>query len=137
MLLIHVLAPIGPVVEESQLSPTLQRAVRQHGQEQLERLLVKARRAGARARGLLMEGTPAEQIVLAAKSERADLIVMGTHGRTGLARLFLGSVAERVVSAAPCPVLTVREHQTVTVAPGARASRREPSRRAGKRRRVA
>jgi len=49
-----------------------------------------------------------EQIVRAARSKKADVIVLGTHGRTGLARLFLGSVASRVVTAAPCPVLTVR-----------------------------
>jgi universal stress protein A len=42
----------------------------------------------------------------------ADLIVMGTHGRSGLSHLFLGSVAERVVRTAPCPVLTIREPAT-------------------------
>jgi universal stress protein A len=46
--------------------------------------------------------------VRAAKRLRIDLIVMGTHGRSGLARLFVGSVASRVVSASPCPVMTVR-----------------------------
>ena len=53
-----------------------------------------------------MEGIAHEQIVRAAR--RTDLVVMGTHGRSGLAKFFLGSVAGRVVSAAPCPVLTVR-----------------------------
>jgi len=48
------------------------------------------------------------EIETAARSKKADLIVIGTHGRTGLARLFLGSVAARVVAGAPCPVLTVR-----------------------------
>ena len=52
-------------------------------------------------------------IVEYAQAVHADLIVMGTHGRTGLAHIFMGSVAERVVRTAPCPVLTVRE---VTVA---------------------
>jgi len=47
------------------------------------------------------------QIVRAAKSKKADLIVIGTHGRTGFAKFFLGSVDSRVVTAAPCPVLTV------------------------------
>ena len=49
-----------------------------------------------------------EQIVRAAKAQRADLVVIGTHGRSGLAKFFVGSVAGRVVSAARCPVLTVR-----------------------------
>jgi nucleotide-binding universal stress UspA family protein len=51
---------------------------------------------------------PANEILRYAKSAKIDLIVMGTHGRTGLGRIVLGSVAEAVVRAAPCPVLTVR-----------------------------
>ena len=62
---------------------------------------------GVRARGLLREGAPDEEILAAAAAEGASLIVVGTHGRTGLAHVLLGSVAERVVRAAPCPVLTV------------------------------
>ncbi len=54
------------------------------------------------------EGDPAEEILRAAQDLKADLIVLGTHGRTGLARLLMGSVAEQVVRRAPCPVLTVR-----------------------------
>jgi nucleotide-binding universal stress UspA family protein len=48
------------------------------------------------------------EIIAAAREEEADLIVMGTHGRTGLAHALIGSVAEKVVRKAPCPVLTVR-----------------------------
>ncbi|HLE45096.1 MAG TPA: universal stress protein, partial [Methylomirabilota bacterium] len=81
-------------------------SVRSQAQKQLDKLLAKARAAGVRARGLLLEGVPHDRIVRAAKSRRADLVVIGTHGRTGLARLFLGSVAGRVVAAASCPVLT-------------------------------
>ena len=53
-------------------------------------------------------GPAAETIVQIAQERAADLIVMGTHGRTGLRHLLLGSVAEKVVRLAPCPVLTVR-----------------------------
>jgi len=56
----------------------------------------------------LEEGEPAEEILRVALLCGADLIVMGTHGRRGLSRLLMGSVAERVVRAAPCPVLTLR-----------------------------
>ena len=63
---------------------------------------------GLSARSLVKVGVPWEEIVQAAADERADLIVMGTLGRTGLDRLLLGSVADRVVRRAPCPVLTVR-----------------------------
>jgi nucleotide-binding universal stress UspA family protein len=63
---------------------------------------------GVSARGLVKTGVPWREIVQAAADEHADMIVMGTQGRTGLDRLLLGSVAERVVRGAPCPVLTVR-----------------------------
>lgn len=51
---------------------------------------------------------PAEEIVKYAQAENVDLIVMGTHGRPGVAHLLMGSVAEKVVRTAPCPVLTLR-----------------------------
>src|SRR5437868_2230159 len=57
---------------------------------------------------LLAEGVPADEIIAFAKERNCDLIVMGTHGRTGLERVLMGSVAERVVRTAPCPVLTVK-----------------------------
>jgi nucleotide-binding universal stress UspA family protein len=56
----------------------------------------------------LVEGSPAHEIVQFATEELCDLIVLGTHGRTGLGRLLMGSVAEHVVRKAPCPVLTVK-----------------------------
>jgi nucleotide-binding universal stress UspA family protein len=57
----------------------------------------------------LVEGGPAPEILRVAAEEPCDLVVMGTHGRTGLGRLLMGSVAELVVRKAPCPVLTVKE----------------------------
>jgi universal stress protein A len=56
----------------------------------------------------LVSGDPAAAIVELAENEEADMIVMGTHGRTGLARLVMGSVAEAVVRRAKCPVLTCK-----------------------------
>jgi len=53
-------------------------------------------------------GTPYHKILEVAAAEKVDLIVMATHGRTGLSHLMTGSVAERVVRTAPCPVLTIR-----------------------------
>jgi nucleotide-binding universal stress UspA family protein len=58
---------------------------------------------------------PAKEILQYAQSANIDLIVIGTHGRTGLARLVLGSVAEAVVRAAPCPVLTVHSDGSAAV----------------------
>jgi universal stress protein A len=59
------------------------------------------------------EGRTFEQITEYAQAHRIDLIVMGTHGRSGLAHVLLGSVAERVLQRAPCPVLTVRPRDFV------------------------
>jgi nucleotide-binding universal stress UspA family protein len=61
------------------------------------------------------EGTPFHEIIRSAREKDIDLIVMGTHGRSGLAHVLLGSVTEKVVRKAPCPVLTVRhpEHEFV------------------------
>jgi nucleotide-binding universal stress UspA family protein len=71
--------------------------------------LNEADRESLRARAVLeVSDEPAKEIVDYAKSANIDLIVMGTHGRRGAAHLLMGSVAERVVRTAPCPVLTVR-----------------------------
>jgi universal stress protein A len=57
----------------------------------------------------VITGTSARTIICYARARSIDLIVMGTHGRSGMAHLFMGSVAEKVVRDAPCPVLTVRQ----------------------------
>jgi nucleotide-binding universal stress UspA family protein len=112
VLLVHVVASIIPLMGDGYVSPKVYddmvRASRTDAQQKLDRLIAAAKKAGARARGMLLEGVAWEQLVRTAKARKADMIVMGTHGRTGLTRLFLGSVAERVVGSAPCPVLTVR-----------------------------
>jgi len=84
-------------------------------QQALDQRVGAASARGLRARSLLKTGPAPETIVDTATEEGADLIVIGTHGRTGLTRLVIGSVAERVVRIAPCPVLivkpsAVREH---------------------------
>ncbi len=63
----------------------------------------------------LLLGDPAREIIRLAEEESVDLIVMGTHGRTGLVRLLMGSVAQTVVRRAGCPVLTVKQPQQVVV----------------------
>jgi nucleotide-binding universal stress UspA family protein len=78
------------------------------GRRELDRALALVRERDYRVRGVLRRGNPTDEIVKAAAAERADLIVMGTHGRTGLKHALMGSVAESVVRNAPCPVLTVR-----------------------------
>ena len=114
LLLVHVLSPVIPMAGagEGYLSPSvyeqMSKSANDWARKQMDKLLAKAKAARVRARGMVVEGVAHEQIVRSAKRQRADLIVMGTHGRTGVARFFLGSVAARVAATAPCPVLTVR-----------------------------
>lgn len=111
LLVLHVMTPPSLAMPgEGYVSPTLyeslETSARAQARKQLDAVVVKARKGGVRATGLLLEGVPHELIARAAK--KADLLVIGTHGRSGLAKLFLGSVASRLVSIAPRPVLTVR-----------------------------
>jgi universal stress protein A len=77
--------------------------------EELQAFLAELELLGvAQVRGRLAVGEPVSEIVTAA-ADGYDLIVMGTHGRTGITHWLMGSVAEKVVRRAPCPVLTVRE----------------------------
>jgi nucleotide-binding universal stress UspA family protein len=112
LLLVHVMNPVVPIMGDGYVSPNvyedMEAAARAGSQKQLSRLILKAKRAGARVKGLLLEGVAHERIAQAARSRQADLVIIGTHGRTGFAKLFLGSVASRVVTVSPCPVLTVR-----------------------------
>jgi nucleotide-binding universal stress UspA family protein len=112
LLVAHVLTPVMAFPPEGYVSPKLYQDLeasnRAAAQKQLARLAARAQRAGVKATALLLDGVPADGIAQAARSRRADLIVLGTHGRTGLAKFFLGSVAARVAAIAPCPVLTVR-----------------------------
>jgi nucleotide-binding universal stress UspA family protein len=112
LLVLHVLSPPAPLVADAYITPqvwnTLLRSQRASAQRRLDTVVDRARRARVKARGLLAEGVPADRIVRTARGRHARLIVMGTHGRSGAARFFLGSVAGRVVAAAHCPVLTVR-----------------------------
>jgi nucleotide-binding universal stress UspA family protein len=113
LLLVHVMTPPMPMMMgDGYVAPSTWDAIlksyRKSSQKKLDALLRRARGAGVRARGLLVEGMPADAIVRAARARRAGTIVVGTHGRTGVARVFLGSVAGRVVASARCPVLTVR-----------------------------
>ena len=110
--ILHVIVPFVPIVPEQYINTVtweqIDRQARRWSQRQLVKLVERAKKAGIRAVGLLLEGDPAQQIVRAARSKRADLLVVGTHGRTGLSKLFVGSVAARVVATASCPVATVR-----------------------------
>jgi len=110
LLVVHVLVPPSPFVAGEQPSSwlDLQARARRDAERRLAAAVAAAERAGVGVEGKLVEGAPAETIARVARRDRADLIVIGTHGRSGLGRLFMGSVAARVLALALCPVLTVR-----------------------------
>src|SRR3989442_14293865 len=97
LLLVHVLSPIVPLAGEGYVSPKMYDEIalstRAWAQKQLDTLLAQAKKARVRAKGFLLEGVPHEQIVRFAKSKRVDFLVLGTHGRTGIAKLLVGSRA--------------------------------------------
>jgi len=85
----------------------LDRQAREWSTKHLHNLAARARKSGVKVAVVLRDGDPADQIVRACRASSSDLIVVGTHGRRGLPKFFLGSVAGRVVTMASCPVVTV------------------------------
>jgi universal stress protein A len=102
---VNVMPPLGPSIEQ------LSRAVT----EALDRLVAENHLESLKIQKAVREGTPFYEIIQYARETDIDLIVMGTHGHSGLVHVLLGSVTEKVVRKSPCPVLTVRhpEHEFV------------------------
>jgi nucleotide-binding universal stress UspA family protein len=90
---------------------TLESEMSVSGEKELAKLAVDEVRGEVSADTLVRVGSPAREIIETARSLPADLIVISTHGRTGLKHVFLGSVTEHVVQRAPCPVFVVRERE--------------------------
>ena len=88
---------------------------RKVAREELEKLLAEARQQVPRASMELLAGLPSECICQVAREKKCDLIMMGTHGWTGFNRVLFGSVAERVIQRAPCPVLSIPHRETADV----------------------
>jgi universal stress protein A len=111
LLLLHVVElpsfPVEGLVPSSLGSNLLDDLERQASNE-LAGVLPEAQGGEADVGRRVIIGTPYRKIVEVAEREKSDLIVMATHGRTGLSHLVMGSVAERVVRTATCPVLTIR-----------------------------
>jgi nucleotide-binding universal stress UspA family protein len=113
LLVVHVIEPVTPYVTGDDYGSTelylrLEETTKNDAQSSMQKLMQKLQKLKVNAKSLLLRGSTHDQIIKAAKSRKADMIVIGTHGRTGLSKLFMGSVASKVVSTAHCPVLTVR-----------------------------
>lgn len=85
-----------------------EKELKEKGERYLNYVTKSAEKEGLKVKTFLTEGEPYDKIVQYAKSSEADLIIMGTYGRRGAERILIGSVAERVIEYAPCPVLVVR-----------------------------
>jgi universal stress protein A len=108
--LLHVIEPMPPLPDPVAVASVS--IVRLH--KEAERQLAGWRRKIAvtiPVKSRIGAGTPYREIVSAADDSNIDLIILGTHGRTGLAHFLMGSTAERVVRHAPCPVMVVRERE--------------------------
>lgn len=123
ILVLHCLEPVyfastadmyGPGMNVSMLIEEQRRSA----QQQLARIKRDLEKRRVAVQTLIESGPAAFAIIDTAKRQRVDLIVMSTHGRSGLSHLFMGSVAERVVRGASCPVLTVRAAKSRRAATG-------------------
>jgi len=110
--IVHVLAPFVPIAPDQYIGPDTWEEIdeqsRQWAMRHLKAMAAKATKAGVRTKVFLEEGHPSREVTKFARKQHADLLVIGTHGRTGFAKLFLGSVASQIIALATCPVMTVR-----------------------------
>ncbi|HEY7059365.1 MAG TPA: universal stress protein [Vicinamibacterales bacterium] len=112
------LMPLASLEGNVGLGPGVQEDIERAARRQTEALLTHTDRRWLRAEAVtITSDRAADAIVEFARANKVDLIVIGTHGRRALARLVMGSVAERVIRTAPCPVLTVHslQHEFVAV----------------------
>jgi nucleotide-binding universal stress UspA family protein len=111
--LLHVLSEIVPAGPDPLLMPVMPaqfyKESEDRAQETLDRSLDPSWEKPAKVTRGVRWGSPVESIVSYAVDHRIDLVIIATHGRTGLSHVLLGSVAERIVREAPCPVLTIRD----------------------------
>ncbi len=110
--MVHVVTPV-PVADVPSLHggfdvERYQASLEESARRSLEAVLAAETGEGVAAQGRVVVGHPPTEIVNASREDKVDLIVLSTHGRSGVSHLLFGSVAERVVRSAACPVLTIR-----------------------------
>jgi nucleotide-binding universal stress UspA family protein len=120
LIILHVVEPIVYPADFSfgQVSiPAMEEEIRKRSEEELNELVAKEIPSSIKVTSIIKVGKPFIEIIEVAKSENADLIVISSHGRTGMDHVLFGSTADKVVRKAPCPVLTVRPHEHEFVTP--------------------
>lgn len=108
--LLHIIdtAPLGVVEGAAMLPPAYWQELETGIEQSMEASLKRLDDAGLPGETTIVHGVPFQSIIDTAQDKGVDLIIMGTHGRTGLTHALMGSVAEKVVRLAPCPVLVTR-----------------------------
>ena len=120
MILVYVVEPIVYPADFSfgQVAlPSMERELQDRSSEQLSALIAKEVPEGMPARCVIRSGKPFVEIIQLAKEENADLIIIATHGHSGIEHVLFGSTAEKVVRKAPCPVLSIRSPEREFVMP--------------------
>ncbi len=111
LIVAHVYEPPASLshsgVADDLIEAELEATIRKDVEKQLAPVLAEVRAAGVKVRGEILAGHTAKELGLLADRNGAAMIVIGTHGRTGIKKLVMGSVASQVIATAPCPVLTV------------------------------
>jgi nucleotide-binding universal stress UspA family protein len=107
---VHVLSVVEPIPAVEMDAALVQERLREGADRAVDRAVDRIEAAGVETERSVRDGSAHRAILAAAEAVGADLIVMGTHGRTGVGRVLLGSVTERVVRRADAPVLSVRYH---------------------------
>ena len=91
--------------------PNIEKELRERGKQELRRLLEEDIAGQVSAKAVIRTGKPFLEIIDVARDQDVDLIIIATHGHTGVEHIIFGSTAEKVVRKAPCPVLVVRSHE--------------------------
>lgn len=120
LIVVHVVEPIVYPADFSfgQVSiPAMEEEIKKHSTEQLNELIKREIPVNVKAVPVIRVGKPFVEIIKTATEENADLIVISSHGRTGMEHVLFGSTADKVVRKAPCPVLTVRPHEHEFIMP--------------------
>lgn len=112
LIVAHVYEPPASMghsgIADDVIEADLEGTIRKDVEKQLEPVLAQVRAEGVRVRGEILAGHAPKRLADLAEKNGASLLILGTHGRTGLKKLVIGSIASQVIATAPCPVLTVR-----------------------------
>lgn len=116
VVILHIVEPRPITTDMSVAYIPIETDLEKAAEDDLAQLVVDEKYKGITATRIVLIGEASEMILQQAKTQDVDLIILGSHGRSGLSRLLMGSVAEAVVRKAPCPVLIVKANEKEFIA---------------------